>query len=287
MDAEIKIDNSKGFLYTAVGVKYLKEAEIAATSLRRFTSLPICMITDDNTYTHPVFDQLIFVEPVETYANKILALSQTPFDKTIFLDSDTFVCAPIDNLFDALDIFDMAMTVDNFMHSYAFFLKHRPDFKLRYETVIPEYNTGVIAMTKNPATTKLLADWMRLHEEMNVKADMASFREAFIDNAHSVRIVPLPFEYNYHGTNSFGFLYNEVKVIHERLGEKWGTLTTMMLGFEKMDRLATKLNKYTIKRIVVPYFGVIPYTWSPYSIKKKIKRWFGVKHTKKAETFTN
>jgi lipopolysaccharide biosynthesis glycosyltransferase len=281
------MQDSKGFLYIANGIKYVKEAEISATSLRRFTQLPICLITNENNYSHPSFDHIAHLHDLEeSYGSKISGLLHSPFDKTVFLDSDTFVCAPIDQLFGALDIFDLAMTVDNFVHSYSFFKKYRPDFNLRYQDVIPEYNTGVIAIRKNIATTKLLTDWMEIHEVMNIKADMGSFREAYLNNALHVRITPIPFEYNYHGTHSFGFLYNEVKVIHERLGERWNTLTTMMLSYNEMDRWARRLNKYKVKRVVIPYFGVIPYMWSPFSLKKRIKKMFGIKRTKKAQTFS-
>ncbi len=168
MDDELEISDSnelqtvQGYLYVAVGIKYIKEAEISATSLRRFTQLPICLVTSDDQYDHPVFSQIIRVAAAETYANKIVGLQASPFIETIFLDSDTFVCSSIDNVFEVLNIFDMAMTVDNFIHSYSFFQKHRPDFKLRYEGVIPEYNTGVIAMKNNAGTKKLLSDWMNL-----------------------------------------------------------------------------------------------------------------------------
>lgn len=282
----LMMQESKGFLYIAHGIKYFKEAEVSATSLRRFTKLPICLITNDETYVNPVFDQVTCLKNLEkSYGSKISGLLHSPFDKTIFLDSDTFVCAAVDQVFEALDIFDVAMTVDNFMHSYLFFNKYRPDFKLRYEAVIPEYNTGVIAIRKNTVTNQLLSDWMQVHVEMNINADMPSFREAYINNAATVRITPLPFEYNYHGTHSFGFLYNEVKVIHERLGEKWNTLTGSMLGYDQMDKWAKRLNKSKVKRLVIPYFGIIPYVWSPFVIKNKIKKMFGIKRTKKAETF--
>ena len=280
------MQDERGFLYIANGQKYVKEAEISATSLRRFTQLPLCLVTNDAAYSSPVFDKIICLKNLEeSYGSKIGGLLNSPFDKTIFLDSDTFVCSSIDQVFDVLEIFDLAMTVDNFMHSYGFIRNNAPTFKLRYETVIPEFNTGLIAIRKNDATYKLLKDWLTVHEEMKVKADMASFREAYIDNIPAIRISPLPYEYNYHGTHSFGFLYNRVKVIHERLGEKWNTRTTYMLGFEEMDKWAKKLNKHNAKRLVIPYFGVFPYTWSPFSIKQRIKKLLGVKRTKKAATF--
>jgi len=275
----------EGFLYVAFGKRYILEAEISARSLKRFTKLPICLITDDEDYNSKYFNIVLIEKGERDFVSKIIGMQRTPFERTIYVDSDTFICAPIDKLFHILDIFDLAMTVDKYNHSYAFFQHYNSSFQLRFENVLPEYNTGLIVYHNNESVKKLLDDWLTIHHQMKVKADMPSFREAFIKNASLVRIAALPSEYNYYGTHSFGIAYNEIKVIHERLGERWNTLTTVMLPFEKMDKKARMMNKYHCKRIIIPYFGVMPYTVSPYRIKYKIKQLLGIKKTKKAETF--
>ena len=280
---DLKMEN--GFLYIAIGKRYLLEAQISARSLRRFTKHPICIITDEANFTSPLFDIIIHENMPADFVSKIIGIKKTPFQKTIYLDSDTFICAPIDQLFKILDLFDMAMTIDRYNHSYGFLQHYNASFQLKFENVLPEYHTGLIVYGDSQPVKGLINDWLELHQQMNVKADMPSFREAFIKNATTVRIAPLPFEYNYFGTLSFGFAYNEIKIFHERLGERWNTLTTLMLPFEKMDKKARMMNKYHYKRIIIPYFGVIPYRYSPYIIKHKLKRLLGIKKTKKAETF--
>ncbi|MEP6512601.1 MAG: hypothetical protein ABJA79_01935 [Parafilimonas sp.] len=274
-----------GFLYVAMGKKYLMEAQISARSLKRFTQYPVAVITDDAGFKSDLFDIIIYNEPSEDFITKILGVKQTPFQRTVFLDTDTFVCSSINDLFSVLDLFDMAMTIDNFIHGYPFFKKYNPAYFIRYEKIIPEYNTGVIVFSNNNKVMKLFESWLKIHKAMHIKADMPSFREALIENAATVGISPLPFEYNFHGIKSFGFVYNEIKIIHERLGERWSTLTEIMLPYEKMDRLAKRINKHKGKRIIIPYMGVITSAFSPYSIKNKLKRMFGIKKTKKAETF--
>lgn len=275
----------KGFLYIAMGKRYLLEAETSAQSLKRFTNLPICLITDEENYRNTYFDLICFEKSERDFVSKIAGIKKTPFQKTIYLDSDTFICAPIEQLFEILDLFDMAMTIDRYNHSYGFLRHYNSSFKLRFENVLPEYNTGLIVYNSGEHIKKLFEDWLDTHREMNVKADMPSFREAFIKNSTTVRIAPLPFEYNYFGTHSFGFAYNEIKVMHERLGERWNTLTPLMLSFEKMEKKARMMNKYHCKRIIIPYLGVVPYKFSPYRIKYKLKQVLGIKKTKKAETF--
>lgn len=274
-----------GFLYVAFGKRYLHEALISARSLKRFTQFPVCVITDQPVGDHHYFDMVINAAPRYDFVSKIIGMQMTPFKKTVFLDTDTFVCSSIDNLFDALELFDMALTVENFLHSYEFIRKYNPEFFLRFEKLVPEFNTGVIVYRSNEVVTRIFKDWLDCHEAMHVKTDMPAFREAYLKNVHQVSILTLPFEYNYFGTKSFGFVYNEIKVIHERLGERWNTLTSMCLPFEKMDKVAKRMNKYTCKRIIVPYLGVIPYNWNPYRLKYKIKQLLGIKMTKKADTF--
>jgi hypothetical protein len=274
-----------GFLYVAVGKRYIFEAEISAKSLRRFTKFPICLVTDDTSYKNELFDIIVTIESEGDFVVKIRGMKVSPFEKTFFLDTDTFVCSCIDNVFDVLGLFDMAMTIERTNHSYSFFKAYNPSYKIRFENVLPEYNTGVIAFQKNENVLKLMEDWLRLHIEMNIKADMPSFREAFIENAKDVRISALPFEYNYHGTHSFGFATNEIKIFHERTKERWSTLTTLMNSFPEMDKKAKSYNRFNGKRIIIPYIGPVPYMWSPYRIKYKIKKMLGIKKTKKAETF--
>ncbi len=274
-----------GFLYIAIGKRYLIEAEISVRSLKRFTKYPACLITGDEEYKNELFDIIIREKMPGDFVAKIIGVAKTPFERTVYLDNDTFICAPIDEMFDVLDFFDMCMMPFHFLHSYNFFSTYNPEFKLKYEKIIPEYHFGVMVYRMNDAVKNLMADWLVKHEEMHIKADCSSFREAYFDHIPFVRIAPLPFEYNYHGTFSIGVAYNEIKIIHERLGERWNTLTTVMLPYEKMEKKATRINKYHCKRFIIPYVGVIPYTWSPYNIKKKIKQFFGVKKTKKSETF--
>jgi alpha-N-acetylglucosamine transferase len=275
----------EGFLYVALGKRYILEAEMSARSLKRFTKYPLCLVTDEEGYTSGYFDIVLIQKGERDFVSKIIGMQRTPFERTIYLDSDTFICASIDQLFQILEIFDMGMTIDTRTHSYGFLGHYNSDFPLRFKNVLPEYNTGIIVYDNNAYIKKLFADWLRVHFEMKIKADMPSFREAFINNALAVRIAPLPFEYNYFGTHSFGFAYNEIKVIHERLGERWKTLTSVMLPFEKMEKKARMINKYHCKRIIIPYFGVVPYSFSPYRIKYRVKQLLGIKKTRKAETF--
>jgi alpha-N-acetylglucosamine transferase len=283
----ISNEDTKGYLYVAVGLKYVKEAEISARSLKRFTSYPICLYTDVKDYTNPLFDEIIVAnEVVETYGNKIIGIIKSQFYKTIFLDGDTFICAQIDDLFDLLDVFDMSMMPEPAVHSYDFFTKYNPGFKIPFRGMVPEYQTSVMIIKKNESVLRLLNDWYEVHKSLNVKNDMPSFREAYLQHVGKVSINPLPVEYDYNGSMTFGLLNNEVKIIHEKIQEKWNNVRLVMAPYNKMEKHAQRLNKHkTVKRLVVPYVGTIPYYFSPYIIKKKIKKMLGIKRKSKSESF--
>lgn len=58
-----------------------------------------------------------------------------------------------------------------------------------------------------------------------------------------------------------------------------------MADFVYMDKLARRINRITYKRLIIPYLGVIAFTWSPFNIKRKIKSLLGIKTRKKRESF--
>jgi alpha-N-acetylglucosamine transferase len=232
-----------------------------------------------DNYENPLFDIIVKADVINgTYGNKINGILQSPFYKTLYLDGDTFICAPIDDLFDVLDLFDMSLMPDPLSHSYLF-LSNRPDYKIVYEKIVPEFQMAVIIVSQ------LLEDWLETHARLNIVSDMTSFRDAYLRFVGKVSINPLPIEYNYNGTLTFAMLYNEVKIIHEKIQERRDNLRLIMADFKTMENHAKSLNKYNFKRLVIPYFGPIPFYYSPYLIKRKIKKILGVKRKLKEESF--
>ena len=117
---------TSGYLYIAVGEMFRYEAERSSRSLKRFTQFPVCLITDDKNFSSPQFDQIIYVEDIgKSFEVKITGMQMSPYDKTVFLDSDVFVCDSIDDIFLVLDHFDMALALDQYGHSMATFSASR------------------------------------------------------------------------------------------------------------------------------------------------------------------
>ena len=108
--------NSKGIIYTAVGdKKYLEFAEKSAKSVKKHTSdLKFCVCTDLEVDTD-FWDEVVFLDKQayssdQRFLHKINTFRMTPFEKTLFLDSDTYVMSDISDVFDLLDNFDLGFT---------------------------------------------------------------------------------------------------------------------------------------------------------------------------------
>lgn len=272
--------NEKGFLYIANRQKFIDEAIISAKSLKRFSREPICLICPKKLVTkelEKVFDIIETNEKIEayTYLSKVVGLRLTPFNKTIFLDSDTFVTDSISELFDILNLVDFATTNEVTMHTTN-------KIELKYKYILPEFNSGVIVYNSNKIMHKVFKDWFEICQSNSIINDMPGLREAVINNFNDLKFTILPDQYNTHGFKSMLILNNKVKVIHERLGYKWGVTTPHFMSFERMDKFAQKINKLEYKRLFVPKIGIIPYNWSPTNLILYIKRKIGFKRVSKS-----
>lgn len=186
----------KGFLYIAFGEAFTKEALMSIKSLKRYNEEPVALFTDQEQTKE--FDGLIDVyakiNPQHIRA-KVDFISQSPFIKTVYLDSDTLVVRNVSDMFDVLDRFDVAVTND-----YA-------RKRTKYSKIVPEYaeipysfsevNGGIMAYNKSLATTTFFAMWReyfyKYFKETN-GWDQVSLRISLWRS--NVRIHHFPFEYN-------------------------------------------------------------------------------------------
>ncbi|MBN8575719.1 MAG: hypothetical protein J0L66_02210 [Cytophagales bacterium] len=277
-------DQSYGYLYIAIGEMFRHEAEQSCRSLKRFTKYPVILCTDQPDYKPIYFDDVIHAGDLgKSFEVKITGMMRSPFKRTVFLDTDTFVCASIDSVFEFLNYFDFAMTLDMHGHSTSFWKQYQPNYKVELQGTLHEFNTGVVGFVTNSQTREFFNTWLHIHRELGMYADMPTFREAFLRKP--VRIGILPHEFNFTGIKSMVMAYTTVRVIHDRLGEKWNDLRPHMADFKFMEKLAKRINKKNYKRLIIPYVGVIPFSWSPFNIKKKLKSLLGIKAKKKRESF--
>jgi hypothetical protein len=234
------VSRSVGVIYVAIRASFVLEARLSAGSVRRFLpGVPIVLFTDQKLNDNYGFDEVVHLPETHPkyHINKLIAAAQSPFEKTLLLDTDTYVCADISDLFAVLDRFDIAMThdrgyIDNFPANTGV-----PD-------AFVEFNQGVIAFRRSDAVRKALQEaliWMeRLHSRSGAYThDQPPFRVALFHS--DARIATLPLEYNCR-FESYGYLNGVVRILHGRLPNR------RMLA-QDYERVARMLNRVTVPRV--------------------------------------
>ena len=207
---------SKGVVFIATGEKFVAEALISVRSVKNIMpELSISLFTDlEDLVTSPPdgVDSVFYLKEVtKSCLDKMYPLVDTPYEKTLFLDTDTYLCERVDALFDVLDKYDIAAA--------------HPPYRVQYEIpgipeCFPEPNTGVIVFKKNDAALDVLKQWpeeykKQIASECKPHHDQHSFRAALY--ASNARFLVLPHEYNFRSIGpNFAGKGSKVKIIHGR-----------------------------------------------------------------------
>jgi hypothetical protein len=207
-----------GLLYIATGEKYIREAIDSALSVRQIMPrCPIAIFTDnDKNIPSGLFDYTkILKNPTYSYFDKIDPLIESPFEKTLFLDTDTRLIAPIHDLITLLETFDIAHAHAPMRNtsSAPFDLEGVPD-------AFTEPNSGVILYKKNEKTVELFRNWSsyyksQLDQKKKPIPDQPALRLALYKS--DARIYVLPPEYNLRTIFPYFVGANaQVKILHGR-----------------------------------------------------------------------
>lgn len=206
---------SKGVLYIATGEKYVEEAATSARSLKtHMPNIPITIATDD-IYETDVFDTVVELDsPEYSYADNVRYIGLTPYERTLFIDSDTYITGDISEIFDILDEFDIATAHDTGRRREFY---RDDEIKVNAPDCFPMYNSGVVVYNDSSAVNELFDKWSDIYERHSSKVpgvvNQPSFREAlYVSN---VRIATLPPEYNCRLPYPT-YLRGDVKIIHGR-----------------------------------------------------------------------
>jgi hypothetical protein len=152
----------------------------------------------------------------DPFADKVRNLANSPFENTIFLDSDTHITGELTHLFALLERFDLAV-------AFA------PGYRGRDDPQVPfsfyEFNTGVIVWRTGDATRDFLDDWMDTYLQLTRERPFPTIdfryggyeQPAFRRCAwrHDIKIWVLGPEYNYRPRRP-GSAVDPIRVIHAR-----------------------------------------------------------------------
>lgn len=189
--------NSIGFVYIFHGERYYKEALLSLKSLRKYHPNAHVSAFCDIDVDDISFDSVIKITPT-SIRSKVNYIHLSPYERTLFLDTDTIFMRNVDDIFEMLSRFDFCVAHD---------LARK---RKKYSKLIPEYaeipyafsevNTGVIGFRKSGEVAKCFELWRLYYDKYykrmfkKVPYDQPSFRVALWRSEASVYI--LPPEYN-------------------------------------------------------------------------------------------
>jgi len=229
---------TKGVLYVGTADRFIDEAIESAKSIKGQCDLPIA-IAAHRDIDSPYVDKVIeLADPDYGFADKVTAIPQSPWERTLYLDTDTYIDGDILPIFDLLDRVDVAVA-------------HAPnrDEPQRIQDEIPEtfpeFNLGVIAYKDSQNTRELLNLWEKKYRKYeNNATDQPAFREAAW-KFENIDIGTLPPEYNMF-FNPVGFAAGRVKIFHGRVHdiESEGGRQRFQL-----EHIVSKINQTTRPRV--------------------------------------
>jgi hypothetical protein len=146
---------SRGVIYLAAGGKsYLGELLTSLKSLRRHDpDLPVTVFSRFRLPASARCQHVDFRSAEHPLKQKVMVLRQSPYDQTLFLDTDTTVLGSLRPAFDFLTDHDFAVA-----NMYVCDWTARPP-RLISLVKPDDYNTGVLLYDKSPASLRFLDRW--------------------------------------------------------------------------------------------------------------------------------
>ncbi|RQH40797.1 hypothetical protein D5R40_16340 [Okeania hirsuta] len=199
----IQSHKSIGVIYIATGERFIREACESVASLKaQMPNMPVTIFASKDI-KNSNFDQVVVIEkPDYNHVDKIKYMYASPYDYTLFIDTDTYISANFSEIFTLLDKFDLGVA-------------HAPCNIRGFVNGIPEsfqqLNTGVILYKKSPQIEEFFAKWLTLYKLPH--GDQPTFREILYNS--QLRIATLPPEYNCRFPFP-GAVSGTVKILHGR-----------------------------------------------------------------------
>jgi hypothetical protein len=207
----------RGIVYSATGERYVAEALESAHASLRHNDVPHVVYASPVPEGADRIDPRLTIEAFEPsgepYLDKIANMGRSPFERTIFLDTDIYVAGDITHILDALDHYDVAAA-------------HAPGYRGFDDPSVPaafyELNTGVVAWRSSEQTARFFEDWRDtyrawLADEPFPNAasagDQPPFRHCLWTNG--LRVLVLAPEYNARITKPLTVV-DRVRVLHGR-----------------------------------------------------------------------
>lgn len=241
---------NKGVVYKVSGDPYVQEAKKSASSIRSHNEdIKITLISDKDIQHHAIDNVVPLSHDVDGMGDSLLRPSDIQYERTLFLDSDTYICGDITGIFELLDRSDVVLafspnrTSDLSREQYD---SMTTDEVLQYTEipdVFPNYNSGVIALHDSEPVHEMLNRWDELYQQWNIKYNQPSLRRALYESDLDISV--LPPEYNFR-VPYIGVAHGPVKIVHGRPSK----------SFEYVEKFRDEVNSSEYLRVTT--FGKWP-----------------------------
>lgn len=193
-----------GVLYISADDKYLTEAKRSAQSVKnQMPDTPTAIITETSS-PGGVFDVVIERDDLKSsVVDKSDHIHRTPFDRTLYLDTDTYVTQPLDDIFDVLDHYDIATALEKGEH-----------YDIALPPSVAHRQGGVIAFNNTQAVMELFELWRKIYYRQRQEghiSDQPPLTKAVLESGVSIHTLPV--EDNcliYYGER----LEGDVRIVH-------------------------------------------------------------------------
>ena len=188
-------ENLFGVMYIVFGYSFNREAFMSIKSLNEYNNYPVCVLTDFPEIFSDL--NLFMVKKIDKFhkRSKVDYISQSPFFKTLYLDSDTLVNSNLEDIEILLDSFDVCATTDSARKRN--FIQGAYDTYEKIPYAFSEVNGGILAFKKTNKTKIFFKIWAEEYYNNNFITknwDQPSLRVALWKSR--VRLYVLPPEYN-------------------------------------------------------------------------------------------
>lgn len=230
-----KASPNQGVIYVATSPHFTDAARQSALSVRATNPWLKVGIFTDQEISDPVFD-FVGKIPQAGGRQKHLFLAQSPFEETLYLDSDTRVTGSLKDLFAVLERFEMAGASVRYRTSP----RRQGAWRVPIPISFPQVNCGVLLYRNSDRVKAFFADWTKAINDGGFNRDQVPFREILW--LSDLRFHTLGPEYNTRSIELWPFptkrplpLILHVKAFHAH--EAWKRLAARILLLPMRRRL--------------------------------------------------
>ena len=213
--------HTRGFITILTGMYSFQDCVHFLASVRKFYTEPIVVLIDQvPVFFHPVLKAFgnVHLLPAPADPNPVLASRRakvalydlSPFDRTLYLDSDICLMQRVDELFEQLDEYDIMMAKDvqssiakarNLVRNGYDILPTLQTLGFPVDDTTVQYHSGVLAFRRSEKVDHFFESYRRYFdlvirhpEELKLK-DQGAFAAAIATS--SLRTYTLPPTYNF------------------------------------------------------------------------------------------